>query len=145
MYGDAHAGWSLYESPREAAESCRCHRAAALVTVGLADKAAAVQLAAGANAPIQPSEWLVFAIVSGVILAASGAAWLFLRAAAQAQLTESRVAEAMTTLRQELEVAQSIVMAEPQALIAFETGGNAGARQSHARRQAWACRSSCAI
>lgn len=99
--------------------------AAALVTIGLADKAAAAtQVAAANGSSVLPSDWLVFAIVSGVILAASGAAWLFLRATARARLTEERVTESMAMLRQELEVAQSIVMAEPQALIAFEAGGN---------------------
>ncbi len=66
---------------------------------------------------------LMLAIVIGLIIAAGGAAHLFLRAAAHAKQTAARATEAMTTLRQELEVAQSIVMADPQALIAFEPDG----------------------
>ncbi|MEJ2125319.1 MAG: PAS-domain containing protein, partial [Alphaproteobacteria bacterium] len=73
--------------------------------------------------PALVSNWLIFAVVSGVVLAAAGAAYLFMRATARAKLSESQASEAMATLRQELEVAQAIVMAEPQALIAFETDG----------------------
>ncbi len=73
--------------------------------------------------PALISNWLIFAIVCGTVLASAGAAYLFMRATAKAKLSESRASEAIATLRQELEVAQAIVMAEPQALIAFETGG----------------------
>jgi signal transduction histidine kinase len=66
---------------------------------------------------------LVLSIVIGLIFAAAGAAHLFLRAAARAKQTASQATEAMTALRQELEVAQSIVMADPQALVAFEQDG----------------------
>jgi signal transduction histidine kinase len=66
---------------------------------------------------------LVLSIVIGLIIAAGGAAHLFLRAAARAKHTAARAVEAMTALRQELEVAQSIVMADPQALIAFDPDG----------------------
>jgi signal transduction histidine kinase len=71
------------------------------------------------------SDLLVLAIVIGIILAAAGAAHLFLRAAARAKQTATQATEAMTALRQELEVAQAIVMADPQALIAFEPDGTA--------------------
>jgi hypothetical protein len=97
--------------------------ALALLCVGATAKAQAVHLAAGVNAPVPPSDWLVFSIITGVILATTGAAYLFLRATARARLTEDRASEAMAKLRQELDVAQSIVMAEPQALVAFESSG----------------------
>ena len=71
----------------------------------------------------QISELLIVAIVAGVILAAAGAAVLFLRAASRARASEARSAEAIKAMRQELEVAQSIVMAEPQVLVAFEPDG----------------------
>lgn len=70
------------------------------------------------------SDLLLLAIVIGLIMAAAGAAYLFLSAAARAKATAARATEAMTALRQELEVSQSIVMADPQALIAFEADGN---------------------
>jgi len=76
-----------------------------------------------ANALDMAADLLVLAIVIGLILAAGAAAHLFLRAAARARQTAARANEAMTALRQELEVAQSIVMADPQALVAFETDG----------------------
>ena len=69
------------------------------------------------------SDLLLLAIVIGLILAAAGAAFLFLSAAARAKVTVARATEAMTALRQELDVSQSIVMADPQALIAFEPDG----------------------
>jgi signal transduction histidine kinase len=97
--------------------------ALALLGVGAAAaKAQAVQSAA-VNLPVPPADWLVFSIITGVILATTGAAYLFLRATARARLTEDRASEAMAKLRQELDVAQSIVMAEPQALVAFESTG----------------------
>jgi hypothetical protein len=64
-------------------------------------------------------DFLLLAIVSGVILAGTGTAILFHRAAIKARRGEIRAEEAMKALRQELDVAQSIVMAEPQVLIAF--------------------------
>ncbi len=66
------------------------------------------------------SEMLVLAIACGAILAALGAAIICQRALARARRTEARSEEAVKTLRQELDVAQSIVLAEPQVLIAFE-------------------------
>jgi len=66
---------------------------------------------------------LVLAIVSGVILACIGATILFHRGAERAKRGETRAEEAMKALRQELDVAQSIVMAEPQVLVAFEPDG----------------------
>jgi PAS domain-containing protein len=75
------------------------------------------------NALTMAGDLLVLAIVIGLIIAAGAAAHLFLRAAARARQTAARANDAMTALRQELEVAQSIVMADPQALVAFETGG----------------------
>ncbi len=98
--------------------------AAVLGVAAALGRAAAITLPAeGAQTATTVSELLVVAVVSGVILAASGAAVLFLRAASRVRLSESRSAEAMKALRQELEIAQSIVMAEPQALIAFEADG----------------------
>lgn len=103
-------------------------RAATLVTATLLGVMATLSRAAVApaeapGAAATVSDLLVVAIVSGVVLAAAGAAILFLRAASGAKLSESRSAEALKALRQELEIAQSIVMAEPQALIAFEADG----------------------
>ncbi len=89
----------------------------------LGGEPAAASITGQANDAASVSELLIVAIVSGVILAAAGAAILFLRAAARAKLSESRSAEAMKALRQELEIAQSIVMSEPQVLIAFESDG----------------------
>ncbi|MGF1620317.1 MAG: ATP-binding protein [Rhodomicrobiaceae bacterium] len=66
---------------------------------------------------------LIIALVSGVIIASIGATVLFHRAAARARRGEERAEEAMKALRQELDVAQSIVMAEPQVLVAFEADG----------------------
>lgn len=66
------------------------------------------------------SKMLVLAIVSGVILAAAGAAIFFQRALVRARRSETRAEETMKALRQELDIAQSIVLAEPQVLIAFE-------------------------
>jgi signal transduction histidine kinase len=86
-------------------------------------KAMAAPMPPQEDLPALASNWLIFAIVCGVVLASAGAAYLFMRATAKAKLTESRASDAIATLRQELEVAQAIVMAEPQALIAFETGG----------------------
>ena len=106
---------------------CGCIRAAGLAALVSAlpfGEACALAGDAPRNLPALVSGWLIFAIAGGMILAASGAAYLFLQAAARAKLTESHATEAMATLRQELEVAQSIVMAEPQALIAFEADGN---------------------
>jgi signal transduction histidine kinase len=76
-------------------------------------------------APTLPplGDFLLLAIVSGVILAGTGTAILFHRAATRARRGEARAEEAMKALRQELDVAQSIVMAEPQVLIAFEADG----------------------
>jgi signal transduction histidine kinase len=76
---------------------------------------------AGALASI--GNLLAFAIVAGVIIAAVGAAIMFHRASIRARQSESHAEEAMKALRQELDVAQSIVMAEPQVLIAFEADG----------------------
>ncbi|WP_088342830.1 MULTISPECIES: ATP-binding protein [Rhodomicrobium] len=95
---------------------------AAMALAGLALPGGSAR-AAAAGAAASVSELLLVAIVSGVIMAAAGAAILFLRAAARAKLSETRAADAMKALRQELEVAQSIVMAEPQVLIAFEADG----------------------
>jgi signal transduction histidine kinase len=92
--------------------------------LGLAFEAAALPfLADPGKAAAEISDLLVVAIISGVILAAAGAAVIFLRAASRARLAETRSAEAVKALRQELEVAQSIVMAEPQVLVAFEADG----------------------
>lgn len=96
---------------------------AALACLAASGAASALPSDAPGDLSALASGWLLFSMVSGAVLAASGAAWLFLRATAKAKLSESRASEAMATLRQELEVAQAIVMAEPQALIAFETGG----------------------
>lgn len=70
-------------------------------------------------------DFLLTSIVAGVIFAASVAAILFLKAAARARASEARAAEAVKSLRQELEAAQSIVMAEPQVLLAFSGDGTA--------------------
>jgi signal transduction histidine kinase len=80
-------------------------------------------LLAGDSVMDMAGDLLLLAIVSGLIIAAAGAAHLFLRAASRARQAAARATEAMTALRQELEVAQSIVMADPQALIAFEPDG----------------------
>jgi signal transduction histidine kinase len=96
--------------------------AALLASTALA-KPAFAQILQGGNALSMAGDLLVLAIVMGLIIAAGGAAHLFLRAAASARQTATRADEAMTALRQELEVAQSIVMADPQALVAFETDG----------------------
>ncbi|HEY7643601.1 MAG TPA: hypothetical protein VH858_01055, partial [Hyphomicrobiales bacterium] len=95
----------------------------AAVGLGLAFEAAALPFLADPAKAAEISELLVVAIISGVILAAAGAAVIFLRAASRARLAETRSAEAVKALRQELEVAQSIVMAEPQVLVAFEADG----------------------
>lgn len=101
------------------------HAAAALPALPIA--APGAHSAAFLNEPAKTAaligDLLILAIVAGVILAAAGAAVLFMRAAARARQSEARSAEAVKSLRQELEVAQSIVMAEPQALIAFEADG----------------------
>src|SRR5688572_11163439 len=57
------------------------------------------------NALDMAGDLLVLAIVIGLILAAGAAAHLFLRAAARARQTAARANDAMTALRQELEVA----------------------------------------
>jgi signal transduction histidine kinase len=80
-------------------------------------------LLSGGNPMTMAGDLLVLAVVSGMIIAAGVAAHLFLRAAARARQTATHATEAMTALRQELEVAQSIVMADPQALVAFEPDG----------------------
>ncbi len=69
------------------------------------------------------SDLLLAAIVGGVVLASAGATVLFQQAATRAKRNEARSAEAMEALRQELDVAQSIVLAEPQVLVAFEADG----------------------
>lgn len=97
--------------------------AGALVLLGMGVAAKAQTTPSGADLSVPPADWLVFSIITGVLFATTGAAYIFLRAAARARLTEDRAAEAMAKLRQELDVAQSIVMAEPQALVAFEATG----------------------
>jgi signal transduction histidine kinase len=89
--------------------------------------AAAVAMPAYASAVImnkinsgEISELLVLSIVGGVILASAGAIIFFQRSAAKAIRSENRAVDATKALRQELDVAQSIAMAEPQVLIALE-------------------------
>lgn len=88
--------------------------------LGLPNTAYALPLLTGGVNGAVISEMLVLAIVSGVILAAVGATIFFQRAVARARRSEARSEEAMKALRQELDVAQSIVLAEPQVLVAFE-------------------------
>jgi signal transduction histidine kinase len=97
--------------------------AAALLLAAPGAASASAILFTGSAATGAAGDLLVVAIVTGMILAAAGSAYLFLTAAARARQTAARAAEAMTALRQELEVAQSIVMADPQALVAFEPDG----------------------
>lgn len=67
------------------------------------------------------SELLVFSILGGIILACAGTVILFHRNAVRANRAEARASDAIKALRQELDVAQSIALAEPQVLVAFET------------------------
>ncbi len=69
------------------------------------------------------SDLLILSIAGGVILGAAGAIIFFQRRASRAMRAEARSAEAVKALRNELDVAQSIALAEPQVLIAFEAGG----------------------
>ncbi len=96
---------------------------AGLALAAACDARALTLLADQTKAGSEVSDLLIIAIVTGVIFAAAGAAILFLRTAARARASEARSGDAIKALRQELEVAQSIVMAEPQVLVAFEADG----------------------
>ncbi|HKJ63620.1 MAG TPA: ATP-binding protein, partial [Hyphomicrobiales bacterium] len=67
------------------------------------------------------SELLVISLLGGIILACTGAVILFYRNAVRANRAEARASDAIKELRQELDVAQSIALAEPQVLVAFES------------------------
>ncbi|MBX2806107.1 MAG: PAS-domain containing protein [Hyphomicrobiales bacterium] len=65
------------------------------------------------------SELLVLSLLGGIVLACASAVILFHRSAMRANRAEARALDAIKELRQELDVAQSIALAEPQVLIAF--------------------------
>lgn len=73
---------------------------------------------------------LIISVMAGAILFTSATAWMFLRAAARARRAEVRASHENASLRQQLDVAQSVMMAEPQALIVFE-GDDAPRLVSH--------------
>jgi PAS domain-containing protein len=100
-----------------------CLAGAVTSALALSPPALALPLPADGIDSTAVSQMLVLAVVSGVILAAAGAMILLQRAAGRARRNEAHSAEAMKALRQELDVAQSIVMAEPQVLVAFEADG----------------------
>lgn len=67
-----------------------------------------------------PSEILIACILTGAVLFAITAAYLFLRGARRARRAGESAAQETAALRQQLAIAQSIMTAEPQALIVWE-------------------------
>jgi signal transduction histidine kinase len=102
------------------ASACVCAPAAA----------SSISMLASAGAVSLAGDFLIISILAGAILFTSATAYLFLRAAGKARRAELRAAQENAVLRQQLDVAQSVMMAEPQALIVFE-GDDAPRLVSH--------------
>jgi signal transduction histidine kinase len=92
--------------------------------------AASFPILASSGAVSLAGDFLIVGILAGSILFTTATAYMFLRAAGKARRAELRSAQENAALRQQLDVTQSVMMAEPQALIIFE-GDDAPRLVSH--------------
>ncbi len=83
---------------------------------------AAPWLGADGEAMTLTQDILVGAILIGTVLFLSAAAFIFLRASNAARLSERRYAEDSAALKRQLDLAQSVMTAEPQVLIVCDRG-----------------------